>query len=363
MSFYNSKAGKKRGEALPSSSSSSSSGSSSSGSGSESESESGSGSARVLVAPKAGSGGGSVAAVKGKDAVKNARLKAAVVRQASSSESDSDSASDESDESESDESESESDSDSNSNSDSDSDSESVAAADGDVEPGKKKNASRFLRGAASSGSEGDSDDDEDAPKDKRVVVSARAKRSAEIDSVAHAVSNAGRINDWVALSLAFERLVRLLARPTASSNGGRTPAAVARCLVAFSKLLDAALIDQDARKRMNSSNARALVAMKQKFRKFVKQYQTDMDAYSEKPYEDAPDHVAPSKHNASARSAPAPPSDDENEDNDGFESVKRKPRRAEPNEDKKEFNAEAIFKHLAAIRDVRGKKVGLFPLA
>ena len=50
----------------------------------------------------------------------------------------------------------------------------------------------FMKGAAS--------DESDADEGKRVVKSARDKRLQEIEATTKAIENAGKINDWVAIS-------------------------------------------------------------------------------------------------------------------------------------------------------------------
>lgn len=187
--------------------------------------------------------------------------------------------------------------------------------------------SRFLRtaGSDSSSSDSDQDDDDDDDDDeddktqkkkkskftfdgsddegsdddtRRVVKSAKDKRVEEMESMAKAMENALKINDWVAISngmfpvihawklliykffLEFDKLGRLVQRQTNAAE--RVPAVFLKSTTSLEGSVNAAIAkEKEAKKKMNVANAKALTAMKQKVKKAQKEYEVPMKTYLE----------------------------------------------------------------------------------
>jgi len=218
-------------------------------------------------------------------------------------------------------------------------------SDEDKEGGKKR--SRFLRTES---------DDEGSDEDvKRVVKSARDKRLDEMEACGKTMDNALKINDWVAISNEFDRLVRMVQRQ--QNVAEPVPPFYIRTLVDLENSLNTAVAkEKEAKKKMNASNARALNGMKQKVKKVakeyeneIKRYQTDPEAF-EKEYQTvvAPEVAAPPK--AKKTKKPAVGSDDEDaQDEDAFTTVGKGGKTMQ-------FTPESIFKNLQLVQEARGKK-------
>jgi translation initiation factor 3 subunit C len=120
----------------------------------------------------------------------------------------------------------------------------------------------------------DSDDDED---EKRVVKSAQDKRTDELQKVVKDVRNHKKINDWVSLQSDFDSLQRVLAKARMAA----LPAFVTACLVELDAFIKASADNKDMVKKMSKVNAKALVAMKQKFKKFIKPYEAVLASFKQ----------------------------------------------------------------------------------
>lgn len=200
-------------------------------------------------------------------------------------------------------------------SDSDSDSDDSDESDSDAD--EKKEAaggvkkSRFLRGGPGSES-GESDDER-----TKVVKSAKSKRIDEVEASVKAIDNAGKINDWFAISngafllLAsvsrpawgargtdeelherelrereadvpyrpspeFDKLVRLISRQATVAEA--IPTGFFKALVSLDDMLVSA---QAAKKKMNATNAKALNSMKQKLKKTQREHEATIAKYKE----------------------------------------------------------------------------------
>lgn len=213
--------------------------------------------------------------------------------------------------------------------------------DGDKAAPKKAFGSRFLKGAASD----DSDSDDEKTK---VVKSAKSKRAEEVEASAKAIDNAGKINDWAAISAEFDKLTKFIARQT---NVGETiPPAYIKTLVSIEDLLAAA---QASKKKMNTLNTKALNAMKQKLRKAKAEhdeaftrYKADPEAFLRAADEEAKpkDTGAQKKSKKSGPLAAGP-----DEEDDGFETVGNKGKAIA-------ISSEGIYKALAQVLEARGRK-------
>ncbi|KAH9937729.1 eukaryotic translation initiation factor 3 subunit 8 [Amylocystis lapponica] len=239
------------------------------------------------------------------------------------------------------------------NADGDSDSESSDEDEDESELSEgeakeEKRRSRFLRTES---------DDEDSDEDvKRVVKSARDKRLDEMEACGKIMDNALKINDWVAISTEFDKLVRMVQRQ--QNVAEPVPSFYVRTLAGLESSLNAAVSkEKEAKKKMNASNARALTAMKQKVKKVakeyekeIKQFQTDPEAF-EREYTAtvAPETVAAPKPKKAKKPAAGESEDEELQGEDDFMTVGKGGKAMQ-------FTAEGIFKSLQVVQEARGKK-------
>ncbi|KIK03540.1 hypothetical protein K443DRAFT_676715 [Laccaria amethystina LaAM-08-1] len=263
--------------------------------------------------------------------------------------------------------------------DSDSDSsesESELMTSGDEEapskltaPAPKPAMSRFLRTAGSdssdseseestdtdseAGPEGDGDETDDEGERPGVrIMSAQEKRLKEMEATGKVMDNALKINDWVAISTEFDKLVRMIQRQHNVSEP--IPPFYVRTLVNLESSVNNALAkEKESKKKMNATNAKALTAMKQKIKRAIKEYETDVKKYLEDPEAFNREYVALVSREPIAPAAPgsrgvtATTGDDTAVEE--FTTVGKGGRGVQ-------FTSEGIFKNLQAVQEARGKK-------
>ncbi|KAI0786752.1 eukaryotic translation initiation factor 3 subunit 8 [Abortiporus biennis] len=228
-----------------------------------------------------------------------------------------------------------------SDSESESEEESEMSSDEEEKPAAQKKTSRFLKG---------SDDEEESDEDvKRVVKSARDKRLDEMEASGKMMDNALKINDWVAISNEFDKLVRMVQRQ--QNMAEPVPPFYLKTLLSLESSLNAALAkEKEAKKKMNASNARALTAMKQKVKKITKEYEKEVKQYQADPEAFEAEFATFGATEAAPKPKKAKKVDEEEEGDDAdFATVGKGGKSIQ-------FTPEGIFKNLQMVQEARGKK-------
>jgi translation initiation factor 3 subunit C len=216
-------------------------------------------------------------------------------------------------------------------------------------------AARFLKagGGASGFLKGESSESEEE-EERQIIKSARDKRFDELDQTVKLIGNAVKINDWAAVSDAFDKAVRLLPN-LAKQLDGRNPKLFVKTLVELDENVASTWEQQKGAgaKKMNAVNQRGLNAVRQKVRKMVRedQYVRDVDKFKEDPdafmeEEEVQPPAAQTKVKVPKIAADILATEQAAAlDDAGFEVVGRR-----------NFTPESIMKHLRVIADSRGKK-------
>ncbi|KAI9209580.1 eukaryotic translation initiation factor 3 subunit 8 N-terminus-domain-containing protein [Polychytrium aggregatum] len=253
------------------------------------------------------------------------------------------------------------DSESDLSSDVDSD-DSDESDDNQQQKSKSLGFNRFLKGAK----QDDDDDDDDLSDDgeKGRSTSKKDKRFEEMRSIINTLANAKKISDWVAIQNEFERLNKAYDKSKhIFTYEGINPRFYFRALAELEDFLKNTSANKDATKKMSPSSAKALSTMKQKIKKHNKTFEKEIEAWRQNPVtveesEEEAENAAIQKEEAAEAAAVAKKkskkqveSDEEEAENedDGFTVIGAGGKVVE-------INQENLFKKLAELLEMRGKK-------
>uniref|UniRef100_A0A8C2GQA6 Eukaryotic translation initiation factor 3 subunit C n=1 Tax=Cyprinus carpio TaxID=7962 RepID=A0A8C2GQA6_CYPCA len=123
-----------------------------------------------------------------------------------------------------------------------------------------------------------SDDEEDT---KRVVRSAKDKRFEELTNLIKTIRNAMKIRDMAKCLEEFEQLCRAFLKSKTIMDKEGVPQFYIRLLADLEDYLNQLWEDKEGKKKMNKNNAKALSTLRQKIRKYNKDFETEIASYKE----------------------------------------------------------------------------------
>ncbi|XP_063337376.1 eukaryotic translation initiation factor 3 subunit C-like [Pelmatolapia mariae] len=129
-----------------------------------------------------------------------------------------------------------------------------------------------------------SDDEEDT---KRVVRSAKDKRFEELTNLIKTIRNAMKIRDMSKCLEEFEQLCRAFLKSKNIVDKEGIPPFYIRLLADLEDYLNQLWEDKEGKKKMNKNNAKALSTLRQKIRKYNRDFESEIAAYKENPQESA----------------------------------------------------------------------------
>lgn len=128
-----------------------------------------------------------------------------------------------------------------------------------------------------------SDDEEDV---KRVVRSTKEKRYEDLSNIIKSIRNYKKIKDMASLLSSFEDLTRAYTKalPVITKvENGITPRFIIRALAEMEDFINEVWDDRDGRKNLSKNNSKSLGTLRQKFRKYIKEFESDLKKFRESP--------------------------------------------------------------------------------
>lgn len=131
-----------------------------------------------------------------------------------------------------------------------------------------------------------SDDEEEI---KRVVRSTKEKRYEELSNIIKNIKNHRKIKDMSSILTSFEDLTRAYSKALPvimKEEAGITPRFIIRAFVELEDFINEVWEDRDGRKAMSKNNSKSLGTLRQKFRKYIKDFEDIMAKFRESPDEE-----------------------------------------------------------------------------
>lgn len=128
-----------------------------------------------------------------------------------------------------------------------------------------------------------SDEEEDV---KRVVRSTKEKRYEDLSNIIKNIRNYKKIKDMSSMLTSFEELTRAhtKALPVITKvENGVTPRFIIRALAELEDFINMVWEDKEGRKNLSKNNSKSLGTLRQKFRKYIKEFDSDLKKFRESP--------------------------------------------------------------------------------
>lgn len=132
-----------------------------------------------------------------------------------------------------------------------------------------------------------SDEEEEV---KRVVRSTKEKRYEEISNIIKNIRNYKKIKDMASILSSFEDLTRAYQKAypvIMKEENGVTPRFYLRCLAELEDFINEVWEDRDGRKNLSKNNSKSLGTLRQKVRKYIKDFEEDLRKFREAPGEES----------------------------------------------------------------------------
>jgi len=191
----------------------------------------------------------------------------------------------------------------------------------------------------------------DEDDEKRIVRTEKSKRYDEMLTAVKTLKNHMKINDWVFITTDFDNLQKLLAKAKNITAKEGIPRFYIRACLSIEDLCLAATTDKE--KKMSTSNAKALNIMRQKLRKWTKEYAPQIAAYKANPLpseEDEPEATKTKKPKPAKKpkpeekKKPTSKKKDESEDEDEGDSEEEEDEDEDESEDEGDSDEEDVKK-------------------
>lgn len=118
----------------------------------------------------------------------------------------------------------------------------------------------------------------------------KEKRYEELEGIIHSIRNHRKIKDFASALASFEELQKAYTRAApvvAKEENGVAPRFFIRALTELDDWVSGAWNDRDNRKTLSKGNSKALTSLRQKLRKYIKEFDAEISKFRENP--DLPD--------------------------------------------------------------------------
>lgn len=122
-----------------------------------------------------------------------------------------------------------------------------------------------------------------------MVRSTKEKRYEDLTNLIKAIRNHRKIKDMASVLQSFEDLTRAYQKALPvimKEENGMTPRFYVRALAELEDFINEVWEDRDGRKNLSKNNSKALSQLRQKFRKYAKDYESDLAKFRESPDEE-----------------------------------------------------------------------------
>eukprot|EP00069_Balaena_mysticetus_P002883 bmy_00793T0 len=156
-----------------------------------------------------------------------------------------------------------------------------------------------------------SEDEEDT---KRVVRSAKDKRFEELTNLIRTIRNAMKIRDVTKCLEEFELLGKAYGKAKSIVDKEGVPRFYIRILADLEDYLNELWEDKEGKKKMNKNNAKALSTLRQKIRKYNRDFESHITNYKQNPEQSADEDAEKNEEDSEGSS-------DEDEDDEGVSAA------------------------------------------